>query len=59
MVLSFLSNGHKPGWQYMLTHDLQVQDALNYAIKTIQQKSNSLLSYVLHEVVDAKAEVSA
>lgn len=39
--------------------DPQVQDAANHAIKTIQQRSNSLVPYELHEVADAKAEVSA
>lgn len=43
----------------MPTHDPQVQDAADHAIKTIQQRSNSLVPYELHEVVDAKAEVSA
>ncbi|PNX92033.1 cysteine proteinase inhibitor 12-like protein, partial [Trifolium pratense] len=50
-------DGHKPGWQSVPTHDPQVQDAANHAIKTIQQRSNSLVPYELHEVTDAKAEV--
>lgn len=58
-VLFSSSDGHKPGWQSVPAHDPQVQDAANHAIKTIQQRSNSLLPYVLHEVSDAKAEVSA
>jgi hypothetical protein len=40
-------------------HDPQVQDAANHAVKTIQQRSNSLFPYELQEVVHAKAEVSA
>jgi len=59
VVLSLLSDGHKSGWQSVPTHDPQVQDAANHAITTIQQRSNSLVPYVLHEVADAKAEVSA
>lgn len=39
-------------------HDPQVQDAANHAMNTIKQKSNSLVSYELQEVVHAKAEVS-
>lgn len=58
-VLFLFSDGHKPGWQSVPTHDPQVQDAANHAIKTIQQRSNSLVPYELHEVADAKAEVSA
>lgn len=42
----------------MPAHDPQVQDAANHAVKTIQQRSNSLLPYELQEVVHAKAEVS-
>jgi hypothetical protein len=57
-VLLLLSDGHKPGWQSVPTHDPQVQDAANHAIKSIQQRSNSLVPYELHEVADAKAEVS-
>jgi hypothetical protein len=56
--LGVLKDGHKPGWQSVPTHDPQVQDAANHAIKSIQQRSNSLVPYELHEVVDAKAEVN-
>ncbi|XP_027355042.1 cysteine proteinase inhibitor 6 [Abrus precatorius] len=55
--LGVKKDGHKPGWQSVPTHDPQVQDAANHAIKTIQQRSNSLVPYELHEVADAKAEV--
>ncbi|KAE9592783.1 putative Cystatin domain-containing protein [Lupinus albus] len=48
---------HKSGWQSVPTQDPQVQDAADHALKTIQQRSNSLMPYELHEVVDAKAEV--
>ncbi|CAL0303599.1 unnamed protein product [Lupinus luteus] len=48
---------HKPGWQYVPTQDPQVQDAADYALKSIQQRSNSLVPYELYEVVSAKAEV--
>ncbi|XP_061349991.1 cysteine proteinase inhibitor 6 [Gastrolobium bilobum] len=55
--LGVKTDGHKPGWQSVPTHDPQVQDAASHAIKSMQQRSNSLLPYELHEVVDAKAEV--
>ncbi|KAL1346572.1 hypothetical protein HN51_020198 [Arachis hypogaea] len=55
--LGVKKDGHKPGLQTVPTNDPQVQDAANHAIKTIQQRSNSLVPYQLHEVVDAKAEV--
>ncbi|OIW08132.1 hypothetical protein TanjilG_06675 [Lupinus angustifolius] len=48
---------HKPGWQSVPTQDPQVQDAADYALKSIQQRSNSLVPYELHEIVDANAEV--
>ncbi|XP_028783024.1 cysteine proteinase inhibitor 6-like [Neltuma alba] len=55
--LGVKTDGHKTGWQTVPAHDPQVQDAANHAVKTLQQRSNSLLPYELHEVVDAKAEV--
>ncbi|CAK8561154.1 unnamed protein product [Lathyrus sativus] len=55
--LGVKKEGHKPGWQSVPTEDPAVQDAANHAIKTIQQRSNSLVPYELHEVSDAKAEV--
>ncbi|XP_038712608.1 cysteine proteinase inhibitor 12-like [Tripterygium wilfordii] len=48
---------HGPGWKEVPVHDPQVQDAANHAVKTIQQRSNSLFPYELQEVVHAKAEV--
>ncbi|KAB1222999.1 Cysteine proteinase inhibitor 12 [Morella rubra] len=49
--------GHEPGWQQVPTHDPEVQDAANHAVKSIQQKSNSLSPYELLEVLLAKAKV--
>ena len=43
----------------MPPHDPHVQDAAQHALRTIQQRSNSLLPYELLEIVHAKAEVSA
>lgn len=38
-------------------HDPIVQDAAHHAIRTIQQRSNSLVPYELSEIVHANAEV--
>lgn len=50
---------HGPGLKALPTHDPVVQDAANHAIKTIQQRSNSLVPYELKEIVHANAEVSS
>lgn len=42
----------------MPAHDPEVQHAANHAVSSIQQRSNSLLPYVLQEILNAKAEVS-
>lgn len=43
----------------MPAHDPEVQDAANHAIKTIQQRSNSIFPHELKEILLAKAEVSS
>ncbi|KAJ4836317.1 Cysteine proteinase inhibitor 6 [Turnera subulata] len=48
---------HGPGWREVPAHDPSVQDAADHALKTIQQRSNSLFPYELQEIVDPKAEV--
>ncbi|KAF7137189.1 hypothetical protein RHSIM_Rhsim07G0073300 [Rhododendron simsii] len=50
-------DGHAPGWQTVPAHDPVVQDAAHHAVKTIQQRSNSLFPYELLEIVHSKAEV--
>ncbi|XP_010245150.1 PREDICTED: cysteine proteinase inhibitor 12-like [Nelumbo nucifera] len=50
-------DGHGPGWRTLPAHDPVVQDAADHAVKTIQQRSNSLAPYQLLEVLHAKAEV--
>uniref|UniRef100_A0A1D1Y3V9 Cysteine proteinase inhibitor n=1 Tax=Anthurium amnicola TaxID=1678845 RepID=A0A1D1Y3V9_9ARAE len=50
-------DAHEPGWRDVPAHDPIVQDAANHAVKTIQQRSNSLLPYELLEILRAKAEV--
>ncbi|KAG6424804.1 hypothetical protein SASPL_115224 [Salvia splendens] len=46
-----------PGWKSVPVHDPVVQDAAHHAVKTIQERSNSLLPYELSEIVHANAEV--
>jgi hypothetical protein len=55
--LGALKGDHGPGWQSVPVHDPVVQDAANHALKTIQQRSNSLFPYELREIIHAKAEV--
>ncbi|KAK3022713.1 hypothetical protein RJ639_046697 [Escallonia herrerae] len=50
-------DGHPPGWQSVPVHDPVIQDAAKHAVKTIQQRSNSLFPYELREIIQAKAEV--
>ncbi|XP_038719057.1 cysteine proteinase inhibitor 6-like isoform X2 [Tripterygium wilfordii] len=49
--------GVKQGWQAVSTSDPEVQDAANHAVKSIQQRSNSLSPYQLLEIILAKAKV--
>ncbi|EEC70385.1 hypothetical protein OsI_01337 [Oryza sativa Indica Group] len=49
--------GHEPGWRDVPVHDPVVKDAADHAVKSIQQRSNSLFPYELLEIVRAKAEV--
>ncbi|XP_050384917.1 cysteine proteinase inhibitor 6 [Argentina anserina] len=55
--LGVKQGGHAPGWQDVQPHDPQVQDAAHHAVKSLQQRSNSLFPYELQEIVHAKAEV--
>ncbi|KAK2972421.1 hypothetical protein RJ640_008161 [Escallonia rubra] len=55
--LGYKEDGHPPGWQSVPVHDPIIQDAANHAVKTIQQRSNSLFPYELREIIQAKAEV--
>lgn len=45
------------GMKSVPVHDPVVEEAAEHAIKTIQQRSNSLLPYELQEIVHANAEV--
>ena len=53
----FLPDGHECGWRTVPPHDPVVKDAAHHAVKTIQQRSNSLAPYELLEILLAKAEV--
>uniref|UniRef100_A0A7N0V8I3 Cysteine proteinase inhibitor n=1 Tax=Kalanchoe fedtschenkoi TaxID=63787 RepID=A0A7N0V8I3_KALFE len=46
------------GWKEVPAHDPEVQIAADHAVKSIQQRSNSLAPYILQEIVHAKAEVN-
>ncbi|KZV34987.1 cysteine protein inhibitor [Dorcoceras hygrometricum] len=45
------------GWRSVPVHDPLVQDAAQHAVKSIQDRSNSLFPYELREIVHANAEV--
>ncbi|CAI9103509.1 OLC1v1002005C1 [Oldenlandia corymbosa var. corymbosa] len=48
----------RAGWRSVPVHDPNVKDAAEHALKTIQQRSNSLIPYELHEIVHAQAELT-
>lgn len=50
--------GPSSGWKSVPVHDPVVQDAAKHAVKTIQQRSNSLFPYELREIVHVNAEVT-
>ncbi|KAG7581677.1 Cystatin domain [Arabidopsis suecica] len=49
---------HESGWREVPGDDPEVQHVAEHAVKTIQQRSNSLFPYELLEVVHANAEVT-
>ncbi|KAJ1283263.1 hypothetical protein BS78_03G115300 [Paspalum vaginatum] len=49
--------GHEPGWREVPVQDPVVKDAADHAVKSIQQRSNSLFPYELLEIIRAKAQV--
>ncbi|XAR63567.1 hypothetical protein NMG60_11023543 [Bertholletia excelsa] len=55
--LGVKKDDHGLGWQEVPVSDPVIQDAAHHAVKTIQQRSNSLDPYELQEIVHAKAEV--
>ncbi|KQK03845.1 cysteine proteinase inhibitor 12 [Brachypodium distachyon] len=48
---------HEPGWRDVPVHDPVVKEAASHAVKSIQERSNSLFPYELLEIIRAKAEV--
>uniref|UniRef100_A0A7C9D3E3 Cysteine proteinase inhibitor n=1 Tax=Opuntia streptacantha TaxID=393608 RepID=A0A7C9D3E3_OPUST len=44
------------GWHKVPAHDPEIQDAANYALRTIQQRSNCHSPYQLLEILQAEAE---
>ncbi|KAF3790087.1 Cysteine proteinase inhibitor 12 [Nymphaea thermarum] len=49
--------GVKQGWRMVPAHDPIVKEAADHAVKTIQQRSNSLAPYELLEILHVKAEI--
>ncbi|KAI3926970.1 hypothetical protein MKX01_032885 [Papaver californicum] len=52
-----LPEGHATGLHAVPANDPAVKDAADHALKSIQQRSNSLAPYELLEILSAKAEV--
>nr|APR64354.1 hypothetical protein [Populus tomentosa] len=52
------SDDHGSGWKMVSTNDVGVQNAANHAVKSIQERSNSLYPYELLEILLAKAKVA-
>ncbi|KAJ8759838.1 hypothetical protein K2173_009939 [Erythroxylum novogranatense] len=50
-------DGHGTGWRAVPTNDPEIQDAAVHAIKSIEQRSNSLFPYELLQILIAKAKV--
>lgn len=49
--------GHEPGWREVPVQDPVIKDAAHHAVKSIQERSNSLFPYELLEIIRAKAQV--
>jgi hypothetical protein len=58
VLIGNISGGHEPGWREVPVEDPVVKDAAHHAVKSIQERSNSLFPYELLEIVRAKAQVS-
>ena len=52
------TGGHEPGWREVPVEDPVVKDAAHHAVKSIQERSNSLFPYELLEILRAHAQVS-
>ncbi|CAL4976899.1 unnamed protein product [Urochloa decumbens] len=57
LLLSPIFCGHEAGWCEVPVEDPVVKDAAHHAVKSIQERSNSLFPYELLEIVRAKAQV--
>ncbi|KAJ0042262.1 hypothetical protein Pint_18444 [Pistacia integerrima] len=55
--LGVQQDGHGLEWQAVPTNDFEVQSAASHAVKSIQQRSNSLFPYELLEILHAKAKI--
>ncbi|KAL0709210.1 hypothetical protein Bca4012_016188 [Brassica carinata] len=55
--LGLKSDGNRFDWRLVSTKDPEVQEAAKHAMKSIQQRSNSLFPYKLIDIILARAKV--
>ncbi|WZY80052.1 hypothetical protein YC2023_026436 [Brassica napus] len=55
--LGLKSDGNGFEWRLVSTNDPEVQEAAKHAVKSIQQRSNSLFPYKLIDIILARAKV--
>ncbi|CAN7113734.1 unnamed protein product [Brassica rapa subsp. narinosa] len=55
--LGLKSDGNGFEWRLVSTNDPEVQEAAKHAVKSIQQRSNSLFPYKLIDIIVARAKV--
>ena len=55
--LGLKSDGNRFEWRLVATNDPEVQEAAKHAVKSIQQRSNSLFPYKLIDIILARAKV--
>lgn len=53
----FEADGNGFDWRSVSTNNLEVQEAAKQAMKSLQQKSNSLFPYKLIDIILARAKV--
>lgn len=56
-LLCFEVDGNGFEWRSVSTNDPEVQEAAKHAVKSIQQRSNSLFPYKLIDIILARAKV--
>lgn len=56
-LLCFEADGNGFEWRSVSKNDPEVQEAAKHAVKSIQQRSNSLFPYKLIDIILARAKV--